>query len=76
VGNFTAESEGKYMVSAKATGCLWFLFAIFWFICWWHHHHVIPEVPFGTIIAMITFLAATGLYSVRKKHPNKKERGD
>ena len=72
VGTFIAESEGTYTVSAKATGCLWILWAIFWFICrWFHPPQVIPEVPFGTIIAMVSFLGATGLYAVRKKHPTK-----
>lgn len=72
VGTLIAESEGTYTVSAKATGCLWFLWAIFWFICrWFRPRPVIPEVPFGTIIATALFLGATGLYAVRKKHPKK-----
>jgi hypothetical protein len=30
---------------------------------------MVPEVPYGTIIFMATFVGATGLYLVRKKKP-------
>jgi hypothetical protein len=71
VGTIIAESEGSYTVSAEATGCWWILRARWWFRCWCWHSHVVPEVPFGTVIAMLTFLGATGLYAVRKKRPKK-----
>ena len=71
VGTIIAESEGSYTVSAKATGCPWILLAIWRFICKYWHSKVIPEVPFGTIIAMVSLIGATGLYAVRKKHPKK-----
>jgi hypothetical protein len=73
VGTVIATSEGQYKVSAKATGCPWFLWAIFWFFCrcrW--HNNVIPEYPFGTIAAMAAFLGATALYISRKKNRVKK----
>jgi len=76
VGTIIAESEGSYTVSAKATGCLWILCAIWRFICWCWRPHVVPEAPFGTVIAMLTFLTATGFYAVRKKHPKKTEKSD
>lgn len=77
VGTFIAESEGTYTVCAQATGCFWLLKAIWKFLCWFlKPKKVIPEVPFGTIIAMVTLLGATGLYTVRKKHPRKQEKGD
>jgi len=68
VGTIITESQGSYTVSAKATGCPWILRAIWRFLCRLWHHHVVPEVPFGTVTAMIGFLGATGLYAVRKKH--------
>lgn len=71
VGSIIAESEGTYQVSAEATGCLWILRAIYRFICRLLHRQVIPDVPFGTVMAMVAFLGATGLYAIRKKHPKK-----
>ena len=68
VGTVIAAAEGQYSVSAKATGCPWFLWAFFWFFCrcnW--DNHVIPEYPLGTIVAMAAFLGATVLYVSRKK---------
>ncbi len=73
VGTVIATSEGQYTVSAKATGCPWFLWAIFWFFCRCHwNHNVIPEYPFGTIAAMAAFFGATALYVYRKKNRVKK----
>jgi hypothetical protein len=74
VGTIIAESEGEYAVSAEATGCAWRLHARWWFRCWFWRNHVVPEVPFGTVIAMLTFLGATGFYVVRKKQPKKTEK--
>ena len=68
VGTVIATTEGQYMVSAKATGCPWFLWAWFWFFCrcgW--NNNTIPEYPLGTIAAMVAFLGATVLYSSQKK---------
>jgi hypothetical protein len=68
VGTVIATSEGQYTVSAKATGCPWFLWAIFCFICrcrW--HRNVVPEYPLGTMAAMAAFFGATALYISRKK---------
>lgn len=73
VGTIIAESEGSYTVSAEATGCPWRLRARWWFRCWCWRPRVIPEVPFGTVVAMLAFLGATGFYAVRKKHPEKTE---
>lgn len=74
VGTTIAESEGNYTVSAEATGCWWKLWAKCWFKCWHHwHHHVVPEVPFGTVMAMMIFLGATGLYTVQRKSKDKKK---
>jgi hypothetical protein len=70
VGTITAESEGRYTIAAKATGCPWFLWAIWWFICCWWRNKVIPEVP-GTVIASLVVMGATALYAVRKKHLKK-----
>ena len=73
VGTVIATYEGQYAVSAKATGCPWFLWAIFWFFCRCHwNHNVIPEYPFGTIAAMAAFFGATALYVYRKKNRVKK----
>jgi hypothetical protein len=73
VGTVIATSEGEYTVSAKATGCLWFLWAMWFFFCrCWRWRNVIPEYPFGTIAAMAAFFGATGLYVSRKKHRVKK----
>jgi hypothetical protein len=71
VGTIIAESEGVYTVSAKATGCPWILFFIWYFICKYWFGHVIPEVPFGTVVSILALIGATGLYIVRKKHPQK-----
>jgi hypothetical protein len=71
VGSIIAELEGTYQVSAEATGCLWILRAIYRFICRLLRPKVIPDVPFGTVMVMVTFLGATGLYAIRKKHPKK-----
>jgi len=68
VGTVIATSEGEYTVSAKATGCPWFLWAFFWFFCrcrW--RSNVVPEYPFGTIAAMGAFLGATALYMSKKR---------
>jgi hypothetical protein len=73
VGTVIATSEGAYKVSAKATGCPWWLWAWFWFFCrcrW--PRNVVPEYPFGTIAAMAAFFGATGLYVYRKKNRVKK----
>ena len=81
VGNIIAESEGSYTVSAdgltnaptltmtsvKTTGCSWTLFAIWRFLCRLSHLNVVPEVPYGTVIATLSLLGATGLYVVRKR---------
>jgi hypothetical protein len=73
VGTIIATAEGVYTVSAKATGCPWCLWAIFWFFCRCHwHRNVIPEYPFGTIAAMAAFFGATTLYVYRKKNRVKK----
>lgn len=74
VKTIIAESEGEYTVSAEATGCAWRLRARWWFKCWFWCDHVVPEVPYGTVIAMLTFLGATGFYAVRKKQPKKTEK--
>lgn len=71
VGSTIAQSEGSYTVSAEATGCLWILRAIWRFICRFFRHKVVPEVPFGTVIALVTLLGATGLYIQQKKRPKK-----
>jgi hypothetical protein len=73
VGTVIAESDGNYTVSAEATGCSWRLRARWRFRCRCWCHHVIPEVPFGTVVAMLAFLGATGFYAVKKKHPEKTE---
>ncbi|MCW4015798.1 MAG: hypothetical protein NWF06_05460 [Candidatus Bathyarchaeota archaeon] len=68
VGTVIATSEGEYSVSAKATGCPWFLWSFWRFFCrsqW--KPNVVPEFPFGTIAAVAAFLGATGLYIVKKK---------
>ena len=68
VGTVIATSEGEYSVSAKATGCPWFLWAFFWFFCrcrW--DNNTIPEYPLGTMAAMAAFIGATVLYVSRKK---------
>lgn len=68
VGTVIATSEGEYSISAKATGCPWFLYAFFRFFChrcW--QPNVIPEFPFGTIMAMVALFAGTGIYVYRKK---------
>ena len=72
VGTVIATSEGEYTVSAKATGCLWFLWGCCHFFCWKWKCKVIPEYPFGTIAAVAAFFGATGLYVSRKKHRVKK----
>lgn len=72
VGTVIATAEGEYSVSAKATGCSWFLFAIFRFFCRYRwSNNVVPEFPFGTIAAVAAFFGATGLYISRKKKQNK-----
>jgi hypothetical protein len=61
VGAITAETEGTYTVSATATGCLWFLRGIWYFICLLLSHRprpVIPEVPVGTVMAGVSMIAA------------------
>jgi hypothetical protein len=73
VGTVIATAEGEYKVSAKATGCPWWLWAWFWFFCrcrW--RRNVVPEYPFGTIAAMAAFFGATALYVSRKKNRVKK----
>jgi hypothetical protein len=68
-GTLTATMEGNYTVSANATGCPWILLRWWWFRCWFRKpKHVIPEVPFGTIVAMATLLGAAGLYIKRKRY--------
>jgi hypothetical protein len=72
VGTVIATAEGQYNVSAKATGCPWWLWAMFWFFCrcrW--HNNVIPEYPLGTIAAMAAFLGATAIYVYIKKNQAK-----
>ena len=72
VGTVIATAEGEYSVSAKATGCPWFLYAIFRFFCrrrW--SNNVVPEFPFGTIAAVVAFFGATGLYISRRKKQGK-----
>jgi len=72
VGTVIATAEGEYKVSARATGCPWWLWAWFWFFCrcrW--HRNVVPEYPLGTIAAMAAFLGATALYIYRKKNQKK-----
>jgi hypothetical protein len=65
-----AETEGTYTVYAEGTGCPWVLRFIWCFFCWrkWKRN-VVPEVPYGTVIATVTLLGATGLYIRQKKHP-------
>ncbi|MGQ9460590.1 MAG: hypothetical protein ACUVRA_05115 [Candidatus Bathyarchaeaceae archaeon] len=70
VGTVIATSEGEYIVSAEATGCI--LRAIWRFFCWWWRRNVIPEIPFGTLAAMTAFFGATGLYVFGKKQRVKK----
>lgn len=72
VGSIMTQSEGSFTVSAEATGCPWILRAFWWFFCWkFWKPHVIPEIPFGTVIALTTLLGATGLYIQHKKRPEK-----
>jgi hypothetical protein len=82
VGTIVVESEGGYTVSAVgtvmeessggstggmlATGYRWILRAMWCFICRFFKPHVIPEVPFGTIASVMSFLGATGFYVTRK----------
>jgi hypothetical protein len=73
VGTVIATSEGEYSVSAKATGCPWFLWAFFCFFCRCHwDNNVVPEYPLGTIAAMAAFIGATVLYVSLKKKRMKK----
>jgi hypothetical protein len=73
VGTVIATAEGEYKVSAKATGCPWWLWAWFWFFCRWRwHNHTVPEYPLGTIAAMSAFFAAIGLYVYKKNNRVKK----
>lgn len=71
VGTVIATSEGEYTVSAKATGCPWFLWAFFWFFCrcrW--HPHVIPEIPLiGTAGAAVAMMSGLGLFIVKRRRP-------
>jgi hypothetical protein len=73
VGTLIAESEGNYTVSAEGWGCAWRLRCRCRFRCrrW---RRPIPEVPLGTIMAIVAFLGATGVYAVQKKHPKKKRK--
>jgi len=68
VDSITAEVEGTYTVYAEGTGCPWRLWFFWWFFCrrcrW---PRVVPEVPFGTVIALVALVGATGLYIQRKK---------
>jgi hypothetical protein len=63
VNSAIAEMEGVYTVYAEAIGCPWRLLAFWRFLCWrrWRNN-VVPEVPFGTIIALAAMLGATSLY--------------
>jgi hypothetical protein len=84
VGRIIAESEGSYTVSAEAmvepasgisavtgvAGRRWWIWRVIWrFIIRFFHPKVVPEVPVGTIVAMIGFVGATGLYVVKRKNP-------
>lgn len=70
VGYVVAEMEGTYTVYAEGTGCPWILWFIWWFFCRrFFKPKVIPEVPFGTIAALTTFIGAAGIYIiVRRKN--------
>jgi hypothetical protein len=72
VDSITAETEGTYTVYAEGTGCPWRLWFFWWFFCRRHWKpRVVPEVPFGTVIALVTLFGATGLYVQRNKRPKK-----
>lgn len=69
VGYVVAETEGAYMIYAKATGCPWILWFIWWFFCRrFFKPRVVPEVPLGTIAALTTLAGATALYIKRRKN--------
>jgi len=68
VDSITAEMEGTYTVYAEGTGCPWRLWFFWWFFCrrcW--TPRAVPEVPFGTVIALVALVGATGFYIQRKK---------
>jgi len=68
VGRVIATSEGKYTVHAKATGCPWFLWALWFFLCWWWEKtHVIPEIPYGTLAASASMILAVITYAAASK---------
>lgn len=68
VNSIVAEMEGSYSVYAEATGCPWILRAFWWFFCYrFWKPKTVPEVPYGTVIALTTLAAATGLYIKKKK---------
>jgi hypothetical protein len=74
VGSITAETEGTYTVSATATGCLWLLRCIYYFICLLLSlRPAVPEVPAGTVMAGVSMIAALFVFIAvprfrRKQH--------
>jgi len=84
VGRIISKSEGSHTVLAEATESLlgnsaasteataqrlWIWRVIWRFLCWFFRSKVIPEVPIGTIVSMISLAGATGFYAFRKKNP-------
>jgi hypothetical protein len=84
VGRIIAQSEGGHTVAAEAAveqasgtsatagvaGRRWWIWRVIWrFIIRFFHPKVVPEVPVGTIVAMIGLVGATGLYVVKRKNP-------
>lgn len=84
IGRIISKSEGSYTVlaeatepllgssaaSTEATGQRWWIWRVIWrFLCWFFRSKVIPEVPLGTIVSMISLVGATGFYVLRKKNP-------
>jgi len=71
VGTFTPAVVGTYSINCTATGCPWIIF--FWrpFFCWIKPRNYVPEVPLGSIAAVLAAAAATAVY-VTKKKPREK----
>jgi hypothetical protein len=61
---------GTFVQSGLPPRLGWILRAIWRFFCRFWRPNVIPEYPFGTIVATVAFLGATGLHLARKRIKN------
>jgi hypothetical protein len=71
VGTMTPQVAGNYSIDCNATGCPTIIRFFLPFFCYVKPKNYVPEVPTGTIDAVLAAVAAAGLYVTKKKWPKK-----